>query len=104
MMQEDELLPTPQPVGFDAGADFGSMLLNPRYSLENFMVASSNRMAYAGASAVAEKPARAYNPLFIYGEVGLGKTHLAQALGQDAVARGYTVLYSTAETFGNDLL
>jgi chromosomal replication initiator protein len=104
MMQEDRPLPIPQAVGYDAGADFGSSLLNPRYSLENFMVGSSNRMAYAAASAVAEKPALAYNPLFIYGEVGLGKTHLAQALGRDAVARGYTVLYTGAETFGNDLL
>ncbi len=89
--------------GADLGAEFGSSTLNPRFSFHNFMVGRSNNMAFAGASSVGEHPAHSYNPLFIYGGVGLGKTHLAQAIGQEAMSRGYSVLYTTAEAFGNAL-
>ena len=68
------------------------------------MVGSSNRLAHAATLAAAENPAKAYNPLFIYGGVGLGKTHLLQAVGNSCRARGLTVLYVSSEEFTNDLI
>jgi chromosomal replication initiator protein len=78
--------------------------LNPRYSFENYVVGPSNRLAHAASMAVAEKPAQAYNPLFLYGGVGLGKTHLLHAIGNLCHRRGMQVLYVSSEEFTNDLI
>ncbi len=81
-----------------------STVMNPRYTFENFVVGASNRLAHAACMAVAENPARAYNPLFLYGGVGLGKTHLLHAIGNSAANRGLQVLYVSSEEFTNDLI
>jgi chromosomal replication initiator protein len=75
-----------------------------RYTFENFVVGSSNRLAHAASLAVAERPAQAYNPLFLYGGVGLGKTHLLHAIGNHCVRHKQNVLYVTSEEFTNDLI
>ena len=80
--------------------------LNPKYTFDLFVIGSSNRFAHAAALAVAEAPAQAYNPLFIYGSTGLGKTHLMQAIAQyvGEHASHLTVRYTTSETFMNDFI
>jgi len=75
-----------------------------RYTFENFIVGSSNRLAHAASLAVAERPAQAYNPLFLYGGVGLGKTHLLHAIGNHCLSHMQSVLYVTSEEFTNDLI
>lgn len=75
-----------------------------RYTFENFIVGSANRLAHAASLAVAERPAQAYNPLFLYGGVGLGKTHLLHAIGNHCLNRNLNVLYVTSEEFTNDLI
>ena len=79
-----------------------STVLNPTFTLESFVVGSSNQMAYALCESVSKKPAQDYNPLFIYGMSGLGKTHLLQAVGNEAVKNGQVVIYTTSEQFMND--
>jgi chromosomal replication initiator protein len=80
------------------------LVLNRKYTFDQFIVGASNRLAHAASLAVAENPGDAYNPLFLYGGVGLGKTHLLQAIAQFALLRGKTVIYTTSETFTNDLI
>jgi chromosomal replication initiator protein len=81
-----------------------SVTLNPRYTFDNFIVGSNNRLAHAASQAVAESPATAYNPLFLYGGVGLGKTHLLHAIGNFCQEHGLHVLYVSSEEFTNDMI
>lgn len=78
--------------------------LNPRYTLESFVVGESNQLAYAGALAVASKTGSAYNPLFLYGGVGLGKTHLLHGIGHASVNKGLRCLYVSSEQFTNEFI
>jgi chromosomal replication initiator protein len=94
LQEEPEELPEPTQT---------SALIN-RYTFENYVVGSSNRLAHAASLAVAERPAQAYNPLFLYGGVGLGKTHLLHAIGNYCVNHKQNVLYVTSEEFTNDLI
>lgn len=79
-----------------------STTLNPSYTFDSFVLGSSNQMAYNASIAVSQKPGIQYNPLFIYGGTGLGKTHLLQAIGNSSIESGKTVIYVTIEQFMND--
>ena len=79
--------------------------LNPKYTFDSFVVSHCNRLAFAAAQGVSQKPGlSSYNPLYIYGGVGLGKTHLLNAIGNAALARGTQVLYVNAEQFTNEFV
>ncbi|HEY1295902.1 MAG TPA: chromosomal replication initiator protein DnaA [Chloroflexota bacterium] len=78
--------------------------LNTRYTFDSFVVGQSNRLAHAASLAIVDHPGNAYNPLFLYGGVGLGKTHLLHAIGHAATARGNDVIYVSSETFTNELI
>ena len=95
LFQEEESMP--QQLPYDPG-------LNADYTFASYVVGPSNRLAQAASQAVAESPAEAYNPLFIYGGVGLGKTHLLHAIGHHCYQRSMQVLYITSETFTNGLI
>ncbi|GGH44314.1 chromosomal replication initiator protein DnaA [Microbacterium album] len=105
--------PQHRPVGENPTADPPSSTpnrsdtrLNPKYTFDNFVIGQSNRFAHAAAVAVAEAPAKAYNPLFIYGDSGLGKTHLLHAIGDYAQSlySGVRVRYVSSEEFTNDFI
>lgn len=95
---------TPTQTDFFTTATRG--MLNPRFTFDRFIIGSSNRLASAACMAVADNPAQAYNPLFLYGGVGLGKTHLLHAIGNAALDRDpeINVLYVSSEKFTNDLI
>src|SRR5260221_2866025 len=78
--------------------------LNPRYTFDAFIVGNSNRLAHAASLAVVEAPGESYNPLFLYGGVGLGKTHLLHAIGHQGVQSGLAVLYVSSEQFTNEIV
>lgn len=78
-----------------------STILNPSFTFESFIIGSSNQFAYTTAKSVSEKPGTIYNPLFLYGGVGLGKTHLVQAIGNYQISLGKKVIYTTFEQFMN---
>ncbi len=81
-------------------------LLNPKFTFESFVVGSCNRFAHAAAQAVADRPSRSYNPLFIYGGVGMGKTHLMHAIGRELMGRfgAMRVIYTSSEKFMNEMI
>ena len=78
-----------------------STILNPSFTFESFIIGNSNQFAYTTAKSVSEKPGTIYNPLFLYGGVGLGKTHLVQAIGNHQISLGQKVIYTTFEQFMN---
>ena len=94
------------PGGIQPAARLGGTRLNSKYTFETFVIGSSNRFAHAAAVAVAEAPAKAYNPLFVYGDSGLGKTHLLHAIGHYAqtLYSGLKVRYVSSEEFTNDFI
>jgi chromosomal replication initiator protein len=95
----EEVLPVPT-----FGADASITKLNPKYTFNTFVVGPSNRLAHAACVAASENPARAYNPIFLYGGVGLGKTHLLQAIGNSCAQNSLQVMYVSSEEFTNDLI
>jgi chromosomal replication initiator protein len=88
------------------GGDGSTSNINPRYTFANFIVGSANRLAHAASLSVAERPGHAYNPLFLYGGVGLGKTHLMHAIGNQVIAKfpRKRVVYATSEKFTNEFI
>jgi chromosomal replication initiator protein len=101
--------PSSAPVGFPSQGRFdwdGAAQLNPRYTFDAFVIGSGNQFAHAACQAVAERPSKAYNPLFLYGGVGMGKTHLMQAIGHEIKKRmpQAAICYVSSEKFTNEMI
>ena len=98
--------PTPGPITQQRFDWDGAAQLNPKYTFDDFVTGSGNQFAHAAARAVAEKPSKAYNPLFLYGGVGMGKTHLMQAIGHEIKVRQpeKSICYVSGERFTNDMI
>jgi len=99
-----EKKPLAEPVARAERQPAAATTLNPHYTFETYVVGNANRLAHAASLAVADNPGTAYNPLFIYGGVGLGKTHLMHAIGHRALQAGRSVLYVSSETFTNEMI
>ncbi len=106
ILELEEITDTYLDTDNDNGKDIRSYSLNSKYTFDTFVIGNSNRFAHAACVAVAESPAKAYNPLFIYGGVGLGKTHLMHAIGHYIVSnnKNSKILYLSSETFTNELI
>ncbi len=93
-------------IGVITPADVVGQALNPKYTFDSFVIGNSNRFAHAAAIAVSDRPSQAYNPLFLYGGVGLGKTHLMQAVGHRVLSQrpDYKIAYISSETFTNEMI
>ena len=103
----DELpapLMPPSPADADHTNGHRPVALNPKYTFSSFIVGKSNDLAHAAATGVAEKPGELYNPLVMYADVGLGKTHLMQAIGHAVAQRGMSLIYATTEEFTNSYI
>ncbi|HLD22260.1 MAG TPA: chromosomal replication initiator protein DnaA [Patescibacteria group bacterium] len=107
LYQQNTITVAPQPRNMTSAAQHATDAgLNPRYTFENFIVGKKNELAHAACLAIAERPGVVYNPLFIYGGVGLGKTHLMQAVGHTVLQRfpEKKILYVTCESFTNEYI
>ena len=96
--------PEPDPVRVDDQSYFQQPILNPRYTFDSFVVGDSNELAHAAAEAVAARPGEVYNPLVMYSDVGLGKTHLMHAIGHRILSKGLSLISATTEEFTNEYI
>src|ERR1039458_3372913 len=97
---------TPAVNGGPSEADVSSSVLNPKFTFDSFVVGACNHFAHAAAKSVATNPSRSYNPLFLYGGVGMGKTHLMHAIGRELIERhgAMRIIYTSSERFMNDMI
>ena len=104
--QKGGVLPPAPAVNGHADTEAAATVLNPKFTFGSFVVGNCNQFAHAAAKSVAEKPSRAYNPLFLYGGVGMGKTHLMHAIGRELMDRFGTmrIIYTSSERFMNEMI